>query len=128
MLDRRNPRQNDRRESNRRLDDRFESPTGIRFLRAGSTPDDVVAGRLLDISASGIRLLLDERLDKNQKMLVEVRSLASHCFNLMAEVVWADPTEDGRFLVGCELCVDLSATQYALLKQMATAAYSISPK
>lgn len=107
----------DRRDADRRFDGRDDSKAGVRFLRAGSSLNEVLHGQLLDASATGIRVLLEEPLEESEKLLVEVRTAQDHCFNLMVEVIWAEVTED-RFHVGCELCVELSSRQHALLKQL----------
>jgi len=121
MIDRRiSARRDDvtnRRDADRRFEERNESKTGVRFLRASDAANEVLHGELLDASATGIRVLLDKPLDESEKLLVEVRDTEDHCFNLMVEVIWTEVAE-GRFHIGCELCVELSARQHALLKQL----------
>ncbi len=75
-------------------------------------------GELIDASRLGVRILLECQPAENEKLLIEVLASEDQCFNLTAEVIWAEPTGDSRFHVGCELCVELSAVQHATLKQM----------
>ncbi len=127
MIDRRdtNPRREttDRRSSDRREDPRV-SPVGqIRFLRSGETVEAVLHGELLDVSQSGIQMLFDEELKDSEKLLIEVRDAEDRCFNLTAKVVWCESMEnDNRFRVGCELSIELTRTQYALLRRMSVRA------
>jgi len=125
MPDRRDPdilrRARDRRTSDRRSADRHTLGAGIRFLRAGSSTEQILSGELLDVSASGIRIALDEPLAAGEKVLVEVRDHEERCFNMTAEAVWVELLEDGRHQVGCELCVDLSDRQLRTLKRFAAA-------
>ncbi|NOX54621.1 MAG: PilZ domain-containing protein [Planctomycetes bacterium] len=123
MIDRRKPvprRQcPDRRKADRRQDPRepFEAP--IRFLRSVNGGMEVLSGELMDVSASGIRILLDKALEQGERILVEVRLSSGECFNLSAQVVWVEHQPDRRCLVGCELQVDLTKRQFARLRALA---------
>ena len=110
----------DRRTADRRDSIREPSEARIRFLRAGTSTDEILAGELLDASVTGVRLLLEEQLLPTEKLLIEVRDGGNRCFNLTAEVVWSEPAGDHHYRVGCELCVELSAKQHALLNRLAT--------
>jgi hypothetical protein len=114
-------RSQDRRSTDRRLADRVTLDAGIRFLRAGSSKEQILSGELLDVSASGIRIALQAPVAVGEKVLVEVRDDAEQCFNMIADVVWAEPLNDGRHRVGCELCADLNARQLRTLKKLAAA-------
>ena len=120
-LSRRNPIP-PRRGIDRREEPRGTCETGIRFLRDGSSPNDVLTGELLDASLNGVQLLLNQQLESGDRILVEVRTENGACFNLTAQAVWADPVEDDQFRVGCELNVELSRRQFAALQEFATAA------
>lgn len=120
--DRRNAdrRNAERRAKDRRAEQRVPAEAPVRFLRAEAGRDAVLSGGLLDASAAGIRLLLDEPLGLAEKLLVEVRHPDAQCFNLTATVVWCEPSSTGeRFRVGCTLGVELSSRQIALLNQLA---------
>jgi len=123
MIDRRKPvprrRCPDRRKADRRQDPRepFEAP--IRFLRANEGAVEVLSGELMDVSASGIRILLDSALEQGARLLVEVRPTKGECFNLSAQVVWVEHQPDRRCLIGCELQVELTKRQFARLRALA---------
>jgi hypothetical protein len=123
MNDRRRPQSrresSDRRIVDRRADARFASQTCIRFLRAGNDGEQILHGKLLDVSSVGIRFLFDERPQPSETVLVEARGENGHCFNLTAKVVWIESTDDDRFRVGCELRVELTEGQRRLLEEIA---------
>jgi len=120
-----NPRRqvSERRLTERRLEPREPFEAGIRFLRAGSSVDEILSGELVDVSASGIRVLLNEPLEQRQKILVEVRGESEDCFNLLAEAIWIEHLPSCECLIGCELCVELSRRQFARLQELATGCY-----
>ena len=126
MIDRRSPLHRreipDRRIADRRDEPRDKFETEIRFLRAESSADEILHGELLDVSATGIRVLLDDPLELSDRILVEVRGPGNRCFNLTAQVIWLERHGDHRQLVGCELCVELTAKQRALLQKLSASA------
>ena len=123
MNDRRRPKSRrdatDRRVVDRRADVRYLSQTGIRFLRAGNAGEQILHGKLLDVSSVGISFLLDERPQPSETLLVEARGENGHCFNLTAQVVWIESTDNDRFRVGCELRVELTDRRRRLLEEIA---------
>ena len=119
QLSRRTPKE-PRRGLDRREEPQGACETGIRFLRDGSSPIDVLTGELLDASLTGARLLLNQELGSGDRILVEVRTENGACFNLTAQIVWTEPVENDRFRVGCELCVELSRKQLTALQEFAT--------
>ena len=124
MSDRRNQkprRQNgERRTADRRTEPRESLETAIRFLRAGLSIDEVLTGDLVDVSPSGIRILLDTPLEQGDKFLVEVRGTEDSCFNLSAEAIWIEHLPNRKCLIGCNLYVSLTNRQYARLQELAT--------
>lgn len=122
MIDRRHPEPRrtcpDRRRGDRREDERLASEAPIRFLLAGASTDEVLAGELGDVSMSGIQILLDRPLEIGDKLLVEVQSPGEQCFNVNAQVIWCRRNAGERYSVGCELRVELSARQFALLRRL----------
>jgi hypothetical protein len=123
MIDRRD-RDSRRKPAERRAADRRETPRhalagSVRFLRVGGAADRVLAGELLDVSTTGIRLRLQEELQPADAILVEVRDAENRCFNLSAEVVWIERETGDTQEVGCELRLDLTPKQYSLLKELA---------
>jgi hypothetical protein len=108
-----------RQRTDRRRTQRHLLDAEIRFLRSGGVPNAILGGELLDVSATGLRLAIDEPLSDGEKLLIEVRDHDQVCFNLTAAVVWTETNDAGEQTVGCELCVDLSPRQYARLRQLA---------
>ena len=109
----------DRRSTDRRSADRVAVEAGIRFLRAEHSAGQVLKGELSDVSATGVRILLEALLAVGEKVLIEVREDDERCFNMTAETVWVETLSDGRHQVGCELRVDLNARQLRTLKKLA---------
>lgn len=122
MIDRRHvePRRQllDRRSDERRLDDRMLSEASVRFMRA-ATPQTVLHGELLDVSAAGVRILLELPLAPPEALLVEARDGEGRCCNMTARVVWTEALEAGGWLAGCEFPVELTPRQYATLRSLA---------
>ena len=81
------------------------SEAQIRFLRSSTSTDEVLHGKLLDASTTGLRLLLDDRPQTSDTLLIEARKSEGDGFNLSAQVVWTEPSDGGRFHVGCKLYV-----------------------
>jgi PilZ domain len=56
---------------------------------------------VLDISADGIRLMVNRSLDKGQKIEVDLEGIG-YCqpLKLAAEVVWSLETADGKWCIG----------------------------
>ena len=122
MLDRTPPdrrRRTERRVADRRRQNRVASEFQIRFLRAGTSADQALSGRLIELSADGARLLLDEPLALHERLLIEVRTPGAQCFSLSAEVVWTEPDPEGRHVTGCRLRHPLSPRQRSLLRKLA---------
>jgi len=124
MIDRREPSSRrmsiERRNLDRRIRPRDEFVAGVRFLKAGATADQVLHGRLLDASMSGIRVLLTERLVTSDRILVEVNYAEDRCFNIMADVIWVEAEDDGMFRTGCEISADLTKKQHQMLQKFAS--------
>lgn len=115
MSERRNPT------SRRRADCHIPLEVAVRFLRTGHSGEQVLQGELCNVSTSGIRVVLGRALRSSEKLLVEVREGRARSFDMTAQVVWTEALDDGRYQIGCELCVDLSANQLELPKQLAAA-------
>ena len=109
----------DRRVRERRAGDRIAAEASVRFL--SSAGGGAIEGRLLDASACGLRVELDEPLAAGDRLLVEASAAGEHLFNATAEVVWTRPAGAGKQEAGCEFRVDLGRRQAALLRRLATA-------
>jgi Tfp pilus assembly protein PilZ len=114
--DRRRPE--DRREQDRRDAPRQSSSSSLRLLRSGLNDHEVLAGELQDVSSTGVRLETDRTLNLGERVLVEIRQSGKRCFNLPAEVVWVDSKAGRRPAIGCELRLDMTRKQFALLRDM----------
>jgi hypothetical protein len=114
--DRRRPK--DRREEDRRNAPRQVSSSRLRLLRSGLNDHEVLAGELQDVSPTGVRLETDRALNLGERVLVEIRETGKRCFNLPAEVVWVDSKAGRRPAIGCELRLDMTRKQFALLRDM----------
>ena len=117
MIDRRNL--GDRRHGfDRRDRTRHPLTAELRFLRAGADPAQVLQGELLDVSATGIRISLDQQLKAGENLLVEMRGPDQRCLNLTAQVVWSEPAPEAGHRVGCELRMEMSRSQRNLLRTL----------
>src|SRR5690606_1639607 len=103
MSDRRqDERRKHARRSTLRRRPRFAVPgMPVRLRCDSAVGKTVLAGRLLDISPTGVRLIVEGAVGVNELLLIETR-LAAGCLNLSARVAWARPHEQG-FAVGCKL-------------------------
>jgi hypothetical protein len=59
-----------------------------------------IAAGVLDISETGVRLLLQVELPSGREFEVTLESVASRPIRRVAQVVWCVGTADGRFCVG----------------------------
>ena len=108
---------------NRRRMDRRQSAREtmfheVRFLSAAS-PTTVWPGRLEDVSTTGLRLILEQRVPTGEKLLIEVRNSARTVCNVTVEVVWSEADASGQHSIGCESLTELSARQMTQLKAAA---------
>lgn len=121
-------RQDDRRGSGRRGGERRRPRlvvTGlpVRLLRSGV--GGVVTGRLLDISPTGVRLLVAEPLPLGEPLLIEARLPDGSCLNLSARVVRMRSEPEGH-AVGCRLNVPPPGGRLAELRRLAAGAEPVS--
>ena len=75
-----------------------------------------IAVRVLDISETGVRLLVKEELPVKREFEVTLESAASRPVKVVAEVIWSVATADGHFCVGARFQKPLS---YAALQGLA---------
>lgn len=97
------PRPNKRRS-------RRQAPKGSTKVRAyrnamGLGPN--IAAGVLDLSETGVRLLLKEELTKGKEFEVVLESV-SKSIKVIAEVMWTVPTADGQFCTGARFGKTLS--------------------
>ena len=108
----------ERREVERRDSPRFPVAASVRFLRAAADGPEVIDGDVLDASLTGMRVILDRAVRKNEQLLVEVSSDFHGGFNVTAQIMWVEETPEECFIVGCEFCTILSLKQRAQLQRL----------
>ncbi len=64
--------------------------------------------RVEDISASGVRLLLNRRFEVGTSLILQVGDPAGHSCTMLARVVWVAGPRPGHWLLGCSLSQGLS--------------------
>lgn len=80
----------------------------------------MLEGALLDVSTTGVRLLLERPLEPAERILIELRDDDQGCLNLPAQVVWRESSGE-RHHVGCELRLEMTRKQQALLRKFVSA-------
>ena len=101
-------------ENERRRDPRRRAKSNLQVCcRKGTTGlASNIAQAVLDISASGLRLRLAERLDTSQDIELELQTPEmSRPFKIVADVVWCIAEDNGTFIVGVELRRSLTFTE-----------------
>ena len=108
----------ERRAEERRDSPRFPVSASVRFLRATNDAPDVIDGEVLEASLTGMRVVLDQTVRKNEQLLVEVTSDFHGGFNVTAQIMWVEVTPEECFIAGCEFCTILSLKQRAQLQRL----------
>ena len=116
MSERRIP--SDRRTTERRRSERSPIDCQIRLL-SSTEPSQILSGSLLDVSNSGLRLILSRAIEPGEKLLIEARCETRVVCNVTVAVIWAESESSGEFRVGCESLSDLSPRQLSRLKSAA---------
>jgi hypothetical protein len=85
---------NERRQPPQRLNPehrespRFPVAAGVRILRAAEDGSDVIDGDVMEASLTGMRVVLDQPVRKNEQLLVEVTSEFHGGVNVTAQIMW----------------------------------------
>jgi hypothetical protein len=108
----------ERREIERRDSPRFPVAASVRFLRTASDWPEVIDGDVIEASLTGMRVVLDRSVRKNEQLLVEVTSELHGGFNITAQIMWVEETPEELFIAGCEFCSILSLKQRAQLQRL----------
>jgi hypothetical protein len=74
-----------------------------------------VAARIVDLSAGGVGLVLNQSLDVGTRLHIELDSDAALPIEIVAEIKNATPLPDGTWRCGCELVWKLSDDEVRLL-------------
>ncbi len=89
---------------NRRQYKRYEANMAVYYTRAGS--EITFKGTVCDISQGGVRILLDERVDKGEEMSVILRGEGESALKAdlagLVRVVRVKPQERGAYELGCQ--------------------------
>lgn len=109
----------ERRDTERRETPRFTVAASVRFLRANDDEPDVIDGDVIEASLTGMRVVLNQPVRKNEQLLVEVTSEFHGGFNVTAQIMWVESTPEGSYIAGCEFCSILSLKQRAQLQRLA---------
>ncbi|MBC7816704.1 MAG: PilZ domain-containing protein [Planctomycetaceae bacterium] len=109
----------ERRDTERRESPRFPVTANVRFLRAAADGPDVIDGDVMEASLTGMRVVLDKPVRKNEQLLVEVTSELHGGFNITAQIMWVESTPEDCYIAGCEFCSILSLKQRAQLQRLA---------
>ena len=117
----------ERREIERRESPRFPVSASVRFLRAAADGPEVIDGDVIEASLTGMRVVLDQPVRKNEQLLVEVNSDFNGGFNVTAQIMWVEDTPEGYFIAGCEFCTILSLKQRAQLQRLSEMALAACP-
>lgn len=114
----------ERREVERRDSPRFSASAAVRFLRATADGPEVIDGEVMDASLTGMRVILDQPIRKNEQLLVEVISDFHGSFNVTAQIMWFEQTPEDCYIAGCEFCTILSLKQRAQLQRLSEMAFA----
>jgi PilZ domain len=87
----------------------------VTCLASPPDPDPDLGLALLEVSRSGVRLLLRRALDPGQAVTVTLRVPLLPPIRRRGIVRWSSETEDGRCVVGLELSPPLDAGDLARL-------------
>ena len=112
----------ERREIERRDSPRFPVSAGVRFLRTAADFPEVIDGDVIEASLTGMRVVLERPVRKNEQLLVEVTSDFHGGFNITAQIMWVEETPEDYYIAGCEFCSILSLKQRAQLQRLAESA------
>ena len=66
-----------------------------------------IAVSILDVSETGVRLILKEPLKEKAEFVVELESVGARSIKVLARVIWMLPLTDGNTCVGAEFAKNL---------------------
>jgi hypothetical protein len=102
------------RRRNRRLEPKRTTKAAVYTNAMGLGRNIFVA--VLDVSESGIRLVVKEALKPDQEIALDLEGLGHRrAFKVGARVIWSVPTADSNFCVGLEFQRTLPYADVALL-------------
>lgn len=77
----------------------------------GLAPRDLAGGQLLDVSTGGVGLLVDRSFPAGTSLLIRLPTARRGWESHLVRVRRCEPTEDGRFLLGCQFIKPLAPEQ-----------------
>jgi hypothetical protein len=94
---------------NRRSETRYHCAPVTAARLSPAKGRDARRAWVLNLSASGIGLLLDTAIEPDSPLVIHLQSARTGVvFDLLARVVHATPQKNGEWLVGCKLAARLS--------------------
>jgi hypothetical protein len=76
-----------------------------------------IAVSILDLSETGVRLLLKEEMKPNHEFEVVLETAGNRSVKLVASVIWCVASADGRFCVGAHFTKSISYADMLALSQ-----------
>lgn len=104
-----------RRNSRRHRRQPPKQSTKVRAFRNALGLGPNIASEVLDLSESGVRLLLTENLRAGTEFEVSLESAAHKPVRVLAQIVWSVATAQGLFVVGASF---QKALPYATLQAL----------
>ncbi len=77
-----------------------------------------IALAVLDVSESGIRLMLKDNMSVGQQFEVSLHGIGSKMVKMIAEVVWSVKAADGTFIVGAKFQKPLTYSDLHLFARL----------
>lgn len=78
----------------------------------------VLRVELLDVSMSGVGVLIGTKLKNDERIRVRLRNVVQRFLKEVRGIVrWSVPTEDGKYRVGVELVTSFTAVDMQMLKR-----------
>lgn len=107
-------RSSNAKNSERRIKKRHRSSSPVRVIVDGER-HAIDRGELKDVSRNGMRILIDQSLETEQRIQIEIEDEFNVVRQSTARVMWCKTVESGLFQVGCQLELRLAVAQYVLL-------------
>ena len=93
----------------RRKETRYQCAPATAALLSTSKSHEAQRGWVLNLSSSGIGLLLDSAVEPDSQLVIHLQSARTGMvFDLLARVVHSTPQTNGEWLIGCKLANNLS--------------------
>jgi c-di-GMP-binding flagellar brake protein YcgR len=105
-------------EADRRRHTRHAGRALAEVVRDSDPLRHVLRVELLDVSMSGVGLLIGTKLKNDERIRVRLRNVVQRFLKEVRGIVrWSIPTENGKYRVGIELLVPFTAVDMQMLKR-----------